>query len=301
MLPAVTVVSFASWLLFQSSGTSVPSTPRRCGVPGVSCCVSSVVRSLSQVTTRQRKSRTTSQVLCSQQGKRRVEPTGMSFTGAGLEDRQGACQVGQTRWGCSPYLSRRGVWCNSNFRVAADITFQLPGGWDGGPHSKLSCRACPCLLVAVARLAGRWCSWRWCFSLAFDFFLRFPLRKRRSEDRFFLPQVSPSMFWDFGSLHKKPRVGGPPDCVGRDGSDGWHSPVPGATTLGGEIVYHRLPGSPTDSEHRCESRTVYEMTDPVLPDGCDVAASFLTRCRGSRIFRPCRCGDFGFVSRGPSL
>ena len=28
-----------------------------------------------------------------------------------------------------------------------------------------------------------------------------------------------------------------------------------------------------------------------------VAASFLTRCRGSRILRPCRCGDFGFVSR----
>ena len=27
------------------------------------------------------------------------------------------------------------------------------------------------------------------------------------------------------------------------------------------------------------------------------AASVLTRCRGSRIVRPCRCGDFGFVSR----
>ena len=29
----------------------------------------------------------------------------------------------------------------------------------------------------------------------------------------------------------------------------------------------------------------------------DVAASFLTRCRGSRLLRPRRCGDFGFVSR----
>ena len=28
-----------------------------------------------------------------------------------------------------------------------------------------------------------------------------------------------------------------------------------------------------------------------------VAASFLTRCRGSRLPRPCRCGDFGLVSR----
>ena len=39
------------------------------------------------------------------------------------------------------------------------------------------------------------------------------------------------------------------------------------------------------------------MASPVLPDGCDVAASFLTRCRGSRNLRQCRCGDFGLVSR----
>ena len=43
--------------------------------------------------------------------------------------------------------------------------------------------------------------------------------------------------------------------------------------------------------------TVYEFAGLVLPDGCDVAASFLTRCRGSRISLPCRCSDFGFVSR----
>ena len=29
----------------------------------------------------------------------------------------------------------------------------------------------------------------------------------------------------------------------------------------------------------------------------DVAASLLACCRGSRIFRPCRCGDFGCVSQ----
>ena len=42
--------------------------------------------------------------------------------------------------------------------------------------------------------------------------------------------------------------------------------------------------------------TVYEMAGSVLPDGCDVAASFLTRCRGSQYFHQCRCGDFGLVS-----
>ena len=38
--------------------------------------------------------------------------------------------------------------------------FQLPRGKDVGPHRKLSCCAWFCLLVAVARLAGRWCFWR---------------------------------------------------------------------------------------------------------------------------------------------
>ena len=58
---------------------------------------------------------------------------------------------------------------------------------------------------------------------------------------------------------------------------------PGATILGGEIVYLLRQPSPSGP--------------PVLPDGCDVAASFLTRCRGSPNFRQCRCGDFGMVSR----
>ena len=38
--------------------------------------------------------------------------------------------------------------------------FQLPRGRDVEPHYKLSCCAWFCLLVAVARLAGRWWFWR---------------------------------------------------------------------------------------------------------------------------------------------
>ena len=49
-----------------------------------------------------------------------------------------------------------------NSRVAAGVTFQLPRRRDVGPHSKLFCRDLPCLLVAVACLAGRWCFWRLC-------------------------------------------------------------------------------------------------------------------------------------------
>ena len=54
----------------------------------------------------------------------------------------------------------------------------------------------------------------------------FLLRGRRPEDRPFLLQVSPSIFWDFGFLHKAPLVGGTHGRVRRDGSDGWRSPVP---------------------------------------------------------------------------
>ena len=43
----------------------------------------------------------------------------------------------------------------SEISATAGITFQLPRGRDVGPHSKLSCRAGLCLLVAVARLAGQ--------------------------------------------------------------------------------------------------------------------------------------------------
>ena len=78
---------------------------------------------------------------------------------------------------------------------------------------------------------------------------------------------------------------------------------PGATVLGGKIIcFLRQPSlaGPADwfrSSWRIVLWTVFEMAGPEPPDGRDVAASFLTRCRGSRNFRQCRCGDFGFVSR----
>ena len=60
--------------------------------------------------------------------------------------------------------------------------FQLPRGRDVGPHCKIFCCAWFCLLVAVARLAGRWCFWllfscfpgagapRWFGGFGFSFF-----------------------------------------------------------------------------------------------------------------------------------
>ena len=67
--------------------------------------------------------------------------------------------------------------------MAAGITFQLPRGRDVGPHFELSCHARPCLLVAVDRLAGRWCfwrlrSWRWCFLGACGFGVSFSWTQR---------------------------------------------------------------------------------------------------------------------------
>ena len=41
--------------------------------------------------------------------------------------------------------------------------FPAPSWRDVGPHSKNFCRALLCLLLAVARLVGRWCFWRLCF------------------------------------------------------------------------------------------------------------------------------------------
>ena len=63
------------------------------------------------------------------------------------------------------------------------------------------------------------------------------------------------MFWDFGSLHQKPRVGGTHGCVRRDGSDGWRSPVPRGDNTGGRdhlpsSASHRFPVPPTGPVHR---------------------------------------------------
>ena len=71
---------------------------------------------------------------------------------------------------------------------------------------------------------------------------------------------------------------------------------PEATILGGEIAYlfrQPSPAGPADwlRTSRCFVLwTVYEMGGPVPSNGYDVAASFLTRCRGSRNLRPRRCG-----------
>ena len=56
------------------------------------------------------------------------------------------------------------------------------------------------------------------------------------------------MFWDFGSLHQKHRVGGTHGRVRRDGSDGWRSPVPRGDNTGGR---GRVLPPPTI---RCQSR-----------------------------------------------
>ena len=142
----------------------------------------------------------------------------------------------------------------------------------------------------------------------FSFFLYFifqvPLQftRLRRLRRWHAVWWCPSMFWVLGPLHQEPRVGGTHGRVRRDGSDGWRSPVSrGDKCCGARLsaasANHRFPVPPTGCEHRDALWTVYQMAVPVHPDGFDVAASFLTRCRGSRDFRPCRCGDFGLVSR----
>ena len=126
------------------------------------------------------------------------------------------------------------------------------------------------------------------------------------------------MFWDFGSLQQKHResAGLRVVCVVVDQMVGDRRP-PAASILGVEVVYFlrqpSLPGPPTGPEHsdaswcgRCTRWQVVYFQTGSFSRVCSgtsvrstrgVAASFLTRCRGSRISRLCRCGDFGFVSR----
>ena len=80
-----------------------------------------------------------------------------------------------------------------------------------------------------------------------------------------------------GSVHHKHRVGG---THGRDGSDGWRSPVPRGQYWGARSctssANHRLQVPPTDSEHRdgsfCGQCTRWVVL--YFLDGCGVAASF---------------------------
>ena len=177
--------------------------------------------------------------------------------------------------------------------------------WEGcRGTSQISCHARPCLLVAVARLAGRWCfwhlcSWRWCFSLAcgFGVFRLFPFARAPTLGRVFFRRCPLRC-----SRTLIPSIRSQKSATDQMVGDRRSSR---ATVLEGEVAHFlrqpSLLGPPTGSELRDGSWTVYELAGLVLQDGCDVAASFLTRCRGSRNLLPRRCGDFGFVSRGTSL
>ena len=88
--------------------------------------------------------------------------------------------------------------------------FQLPCGRDVGPHSIFVLLLCVCLLVAVARLAGRrrsWrlCSWRWLVGTVLGFFL---LCKGLDWKTGFFLQVFPADVLGPWFLASKPRVGG---------------------------------------------------------------------------------------------
>ena len=113
------------------------------------------------------------------------------------------------------------------------------------------------------------------------------------------------MFLDFGSLHQKHResAGLQLVCVVMDQMVGDRRP-PGASILGVEVVYvlrqPSLTGPPTGPEHSDASwcgqctrwQVVYIQTGSFsrvcsgtsVRSARDVAASFLTRCCGSRIF-----------------
>ena len=196
--------------------------------------------------------------------------------------------------------------------------FPAPCGRDVGPLAKLSCRARLCLPVAVARLAGRWCFWRllvfvaglWVSGCLVSFF-----RGRRPEDR----------SEGVGIKEGVPLLLGPErllrwSCHSMSSCDGVRPiTVRASADLPEGVTYtpHEGSSQATDTRHQPENwqhtlapcirsfesagrRQVY-----VHRDGsfylCIVTGAtlrrHLTRCRGSRISLPCRCGDFGFVSR----
>ena len=103
------------------------------------------------------------------------------------------------------------------------------------------------------------------------------------------------MFWDFGFLHQKHRVGGTLGCVRRDGSDGWRSPVPRGDNTGASCsttsANHPVSVPPTGPE--LPERFLLFWDGTSVHSTRDIAASFLTRCRGSRLLRP---RLFGLVS-----
>ena len=124
------------------------------------------------------------------------------------------------------------------------------------------------------------CPWLCSFSVGSHYQKKFTDPKTVRDPKITLRQASPSKFWDFGSLHQKPRVGGTHGCVRREGSDGWRSPVPRGDNTGRSrpstsSANHRLPLPPTGPVHR---------------DG----SFFLRIVRGASVF-----WDFGSLLRGP--
>ena len=130
---------------------------------------------------------------------------------------------------------------------------------DGSWGNSLSCPGLGGFSSGMSRLSGRLvfraalCS---CFALITSVVLftvcavRLPVRvpSRLSWVVFLAPTrklAFPSFFFRRYplrcSLHQKPRVGGPPGCVRRDGSDGWLSPVPRGDNTGGRV---RVPPPP---------------------------------------------------------
>ena len=109
-------------------------------------------------------------------------------------------------------------------------------------------------------------------SLFTQYFLTFSLRCSRWCCTGLFSTVS--MFWVFGSLHQKPRVGGTHHRVRRDGSDGWRSPVPRGDNTGGR---DQLPPQPTIAflsrrqvPNFVMDPGLYEMAGPVHSDGCNL-------------------------------
>ena len=152
-------------------------------------------------------------------------------------------------------------------------------------------RACPCLLVAVARLAGRWCFWRLCFwrrclSLAVGLgsLFRVPFRGRRPEHRRYFPRCSGTLV---PCIRSTESAGPLVASVVTDQMVGVRR-SPWATRLGERGCVHLPPTiafwPPTVPKFLTDVRCA--SGGSCTSDGCDVAASVLTRCRGSRISRP---------------
>ena len=155
--------------------------------------------------------------------------------------------------------------------------------------------------MAVARLAGRWCSWLVCpwHWLVGLWFLLFPFPRTPSQGPAF-QQVSPSFFWDFGSLHQNPESAGHfvensavDQMVGSRRS-------PGATILGGaststSSANHRFSVPPNIVMHLAVD-SVRGWLVQNFQTGTALRRHFL-RAVAAAVWFVHRCGNFGFVSR----